>query len=212
MYTHCLDKKRGNTVSTSEFTKYMIAQGMKKLLETNSFEDISVGDLAKECHVSRNTFYYHFKDKYDIISWIFYSEITPIIENASIENWADGLLQLCRYMQQNKNFYIKVLHVHGQNSFAEGLMEFYANLVQNMLLNAKADLILPQEQIRVIAHFYAFGLTGVLLDWAKDGMEGDPAPVIEMLQELLSGEIFDKMLALQGKRSPKQMEHPKHFT
>lgn len=186
-------------MSTSEFTKYMIAQGMKKLLETNSFEDISVGDLAKECHISRNTFYYHFKDKYDIISWIFYSEITPIIGEASIENWSDGLLRLCRYMQQNKDFYIKVLHVQGQNSFTEGLMEFYGNLVQNLLLNAKADQILSREQIRVVSHFYAFGLTGVLLDWAKEGMERDPEPVIAMLQELLSGEIFDKLLALQGK-------------
>lgn len=186
-------------MSTSEFTKRMIAQGMKTLLETNSFEDISVGDLAKQCHISRNTFYYHFKDKYDIISWIFYSEITPIIGEASIENWSDGLLRLCRYMQQNKDFYIKVLHVQGQNSFTEGLMEFYGNLVQNLLLNAKADQILSREQIRVVSHFYAFGLTGVLLDWAKEGMERDPEPVIAMLQELLSGEIFDKLLALQGK-------------
>lgn len=186
-------------MSTAEFTKYMIAQGMKKLLETKSFEDVSVGDIAKECHISRNTFYYHFKDKYDIISWIFYSEITPIIKETGIENWTDGLLSLCRYMQQNKNFYIKVLHVQGQNSFSEGLLEFNTNLVQNLLLDAKADRLLSPEQIRVISDFYAFGLTGVLLKWAKGGMEGEPEPVIAMLQELMSGEIFEKVLALQKK-------------
>lgn len=191
-------------MSTSGFTKYMIAQGMKTLLETKSFEDISVGDLARECRISRNTFYYHFKDKYDIINWIFYSEITPIIREASIENWSEGLLRLCRYMQQNKSFYIKVLHVQGQNSFIEGLMEFYMNMVQNLLLNVKADKILSQEQIRVISHFYAFGLAGVLMDWAKDGMESDPQPVVDMLREMFSGEIFDKILALQGKTSQKK--------
>lgn len=186
-------------MSTSEFTKHMIAQGMKTLLETKSFEEISVGDIAKQCRISRNTFYYHFKDKYDIISWIFYSEITPIIGEASIDNWSQGLLQLCRYMQQHKSFYIKVLHVQGQNSFSEGLLEFYTNLVRNMLLNAKADQLLSQRQIRVISDFYAFGLTGVLMKWAKEGMEGEPEPVVAVLQEMLSGEIFDKILALQEK-------------
>lgn len=186
-------------MSASEFTKHMIAQKMKTLLETHSFEDISVGELANQCHISRNTFYYHFKDKYDVISWIFYSEITPIIAKASIENWADGLLGLCRYMQKNKGFYIKVLHVHGQNSFSECLMEFYENLTRNLIVNAKGDQILSQEQISVIAHFYAVGLTGVLISWANKGMEADPEPIVQILEKMFSGEIFDKILSLKGR-------------
>lgn len=55
-------------MSTAEFTKYMVAQGFRQLLRERDFEDISVGDIARHCHISRNTFYYHFKDKYDVIS------------------------------------------------------------------------------------------------------------------------------------------------
>ena len=46
-------------------------------MQTMEFEQISVGLIARHCHISRNTFYYHFKDKYDIISWIFYREVAP---------------------------------------------------------------------------------------------------------------------------------------
>lgn len=185
-------------MSTSEFTKQMIAQGTKQLLESKAFEELTIGDIAKNCHISRNTFYYHFKDKYDIISWIFYSEITPILgDSLNLDTWSDGLLKLCKYMQQNKEFYIKVLHVQGQNSFSECLMEFYENLTKNILLDAKGDQILTPEQIRIISRFYAFGLTGVISNWAKNGMEGDPEPVIDMLEDLLSGEIVDKILSLQ---------------
>lgn len=185
-------------MSTSEFTKQMIAQGTKQLLESKAFEELTIGDIAKNCHISRNTFYYHFKDKYDIISWIFYSEITPILgDSLNLDTWSDGLLKLCKYMQQNKEFYIKVLHVQGQNSFSECLMEFYENLTKNILLDAKGDQILTPKQIRVISRFYAFGLTGVISNWAKNGMEGDPEPVIDMLEDLLSGEIVDKILSLQ---------------
>ncbi|MGI5959217.1 MAG: TetR/AcrR family transcriptional regulator C-terminal domain-containing protein [Massiliimalia sp.] len=193
-------------MSTSEFTKYMISKGVKQLLQTTDFENLSVGEIAKHCHISRNTFYYHFKDKYDIISWIFYSEITPIIGEAqSIDNWSEGLLHLCQYMQKNREFYIKVLHVQGQNSFSECLMEFYANLVRNILLNAKGDQMLTPEQIRTISNFYAFGLTGVISNWAKNGMKAEPEPVIQMMEDLLSGEIFDKLLSIQKETNQKNM-------
>lgn len=185
-------------MSTTEFTKYMVAKATKELLQTKEFADVSVGDIANHCHISRNTFYYHFKDKYDVISWIFYSEITPIIgESQSMDNWGDALLALCRYLQENRTFYIKVLHIQGQNSFSECLMEFYVNLTQNLLLNARGDQFLTPEQIRTISRFYAFGLTGVVSNWAKNGMEADPEPVVHMLEDLLSGEIFDKLIALQ---------------
>ena len=110
-------------------TKCLIAKGVKKLLETVSFGEISVGEICKQCQISRNTFYYHFKDKFDVIHWIFYTEITPILEESfSINHWEEGLLALCHYMQENRKFYVNILRFHGQNSFIECLMEFYENL------------------------------------------------------------------------------------
>lgn len=185
-------------MSTSEYTKQMIAQGMKRLLEEKAFEGISVGDIARQCRVSRNTVYYHFKDKYDIISWIFYSEITPLMgDSAKIGHWDEGLLALCTYMRENRSFYIKVLQIQGQNSFSQCLMEFYADLAQNFILNAKGNRILTRQQILTISRFYAFGLTGVITNWAKAGMEDDPKPTIQTLKKMLSGEIFEKLLSLQ---------------
>ena len=75
-------------MSNAAFTKLMIAQGLKRLLKTTSFVNVSVGDIARECQISRNTFYYHFKDKYDLISWIFYTEITSILtDDISLGHW-----------------------------------------------------------------------------------------------------------------------------
>lgn len=185
-------------MANSELTKHMIARSLKQLLETKSFTEISVGDIAQQCHIGRNTFYYHFKDKYDVITWIFYTEITPLIgDSMSIERWGSGMRALCRYLQENRTFYLNVLQFQGQNSPSECLMDFYQNLVQSILINAGGDRILSPEQIHVIARFYAYGLTGVLLGWAKNGMVKDPEPTVQTLEDLLSGEIFDQIIGLQ---------------
>lgn len=190
-------------MANSELTKLMIAKSLKQLLETKSFTEISVGDIARQCHIGRNTFYYHFKDKYDVITFIFYTEITPLIgDSMSIEHWGSGMRALCRYLQENRTFYLNVLQFQGQNSLSECLMVFYQNLVQSILVNAGGDRILGPEQIRVIARFYAHGLIGVLLTRAQNGMVSDPEPTVQTLEALLSGEIFDQIIGLQRETPP----------
>lgn len=185
-------------MAASEQTKQRIAQGMKELLEERPFEDISVGDIAKHCQISRNTVYYHFKDKYDIVSWLFHWEITPLMgDSAKIGHWAEGLLAVCAYMQRNRGLYMKLLQIEGQNSFSQCLMDFYANVAQNIILDAGGGQLLTPQQVRSISRFYAFGLTGVISNWAKAGMEDDPRPTVQTLQKVFSGEIFEKLLALQ---------------
>lgn len=185
-------------MSNSDFTKYMIARGLKQLLEDRAFTDISVSDIAKHCSISRNTFYYHFKDKYDVITWIFYTEITPLIgDTVSINKWGSGMRALCHYMQENRAFYVNVVQFQGQNSLADCLMEFYENLVQNMILNAGGDTLLKPQQIKMISRFYAHGMSGVLLDWIKNGMIKEPDATVTMLEDLLSGEIFRQIIAHQ---------------
>lgn len=44
---------------------------MKKLMEKKPFSKISVGDICEDCGMNRKSFYYHFRDKYDLVNWIF---------------------------------------------------------------------------------------------------------------------------------------------
>ena len=192
-------------MSNSDFTKFMIARGLKQLLETNSFLDISVGDIAQHCKISRNTFYYHFRDKYDVISWIFYTEITPLIgDTISMDQWGSGMRALCRYMQENKSFYMNVLQFEGQNSFADCLMDFYQNLVRTLIVNAGGEQLLNPNQIKMISRFYAHGMSGVLLDWVKNGMVRDPDSTVATLEDLLSGEIFAQIVEIQNGHQRKE--------
>ena len=40
------------------------------LLETKSFENITIQDLCEKANVRRSTFYRHFNDKYDLLNHI----------------------------------------------------------------------------------------------------------------------------------------------
>ena len=52
----------------SNQTKQLLAQSLQELMATTPLEKISVNDIVDHANVGRNTFYYHFEDKYDLVN------------------------------------------------------------------------------------------------------------------------------------------------
>nr|WP_318682878.1 TetR family transcriptional regulator [uncultured Acetatifactor sp.] len=61
-------------LADSNITKRALSSAFKELLESRPFSKISIGDICEKCEMNRKSFYYHFKDKYDLVNWIYYTE------------------------------------------------------------------------------------------------------------------------------------------
>ena len=59
-------------MAESSITKNALAEALKGLMMEKNFEKISVSDICDRCNMNRKSFYYHFRDKYDLLNWIFY--------------------------------------------------------------------------------------------------------------------------------------------
>ncbi|MEG1869615.1 MAG: dihydroxyacetone kinase transcriptional activator DhaS, partial [Oscillospiraceae bacterium] len=141
-------------MSESILTKRVLAQSLKDLMQKTPLSKISVGDIAARSGVNRNTFYYHFKDKYDLVNWIYYTETLEQMSNFSDrDHWEEGLCNLCLYMQENKKFYINALSVMGQNSFSEYLVNFYNNLMISCIEELPIEPPPDPENVRFVARF-----------------------------------------------------------
>ncbi len=180
-------------MSASEITKRHIATTLKEMVRQQGFSSLSVGELIRRCDISRNTFYYHFRDKYEVVSWIFYDEIRPFLAQFDrLENWTAGLSELCLYLQANREFYIPMLEVQGQNSFCECLTQFYQDLIYALLLKQGAHA-LQERQMQTVSRFIAAGIVSEIRRWGHRGMKSDPAPAIQMLRELFSGQLLNEL-------------------
>ena len=52
----------------ANITKSALASSMKRLMKEKPFTKISVIDICEGCGMNRKSFYYHFKDKYDLVN------------------------------------------------------------------------------------------------------------------------------------------------
>ncbi len=53
----------------SQTTKRALEESLKNLLWEKPLSKITVTDITEDCGISRMTFYYHFKDIYDLVDW-----------------------------------------------------------------------------------------------------------------------------------------------
>jgi AcrR family transcriptional regulator len=77
----------------TEMTKNLLADSLKNLMKTKPLPKITVQELVNGCRLNRRTFYYHFKDIYDILEWIYKKEAVaelPIFCYVSINTTCRG--------------------------------------------------------------------------------------------------------------------------
>ena len=61
-------------------TKAMIAGTYLQLVQHGNVDKITVKALIDACHISRQTFYYHFRDIMDVLEWSIQRETARLVE------------------------------------------------------------------------------------------------------------------------------------
>ena len=113
-------------------TKYTLAQSLKSLMEKRSFSKISVADLCENCGMSRKSFYYHFRDKYDLVHWIFQVEFVETVQREENRSSWEMFSELCRYFYREREFYRRAIQIQGQNSFRDYFCETLTPAIEEM--------------------------------------------------------------------------------
>ena len=87
----------------SQITKYALENSLKNLLLQKPLDKITISDITDDCGISRMTFYYHFKDIYDLVEWSCFEDARKALqENKTYETWQQGFLQIFEEVKKNK--------------------------------------------------------------------------------------------------------------
>lgn len=94
-------------MANSNITKKALAQSLKELGSTKILDKITVADITNHCGVNRQTFYYHFNDKYELLNWIYTEDLfKPLTKDLDFFNWGDKLVGLLKEPCKELNIYL----------------------------------------------------------------------------------------------------------
>lgn len=101
-------------------TKKVLAESLKELMLRRDFTDITVTDLCAAAEINRRTFYRHFTDKYQLVTWIYDKGFQKAIGDDE-PGLYDLFGRVCTYLYADRAFYARALTFTGQNSFHDFL-------------------------------------------------------------------------------------------
>lgn len=173
----------------SNITKNALAQAMKELMLEKKFEKISVTDICNQCGMNRKSFYYHFRDKYDLVNWIFY---VGFMDHVSLgdyqvdegENNPDRpwklLTAVLDYFYEDRAFYKKALMIEGQNSFRDYFHDAVIPVFQYFLF----DVLDGEDYADMFVMMICDAFIDALVRWLQSDEPERPEELISGIKEM----------------------------
>ena len=190
------------------FTKQAMYHALKKLITTKSINKITIKDITDTCGLNRQTFYYHFKDIYDLLEWSFQEEfrfIDSYLQKPEY-TWEEIFAGSVKYISQNKYICQCIVCGLSRDQLILSLHNSIYEIVRKIILHSLPQNQIPEKYLDFTARFYTYALSNYLFDWVKNGMLETPEEVIDNFIFVVNHSLNGKTEANQELTRPKN--HP----
>lgn len=182
----------------SQVTKRALEQSLKNLLLKKPLTKITINDIAEDCGINRMTFYYHFKDIYDLVEWVCTEDARRALEEkSSYDTWQQGFLQIFEVVRENRPFIMNVYRCVHQEQVEKYLKPQVDQLVLGIIEEEAGTMTVKEADKEFIARIYSYVFVGLMLDWIKEDMQGDPKQIVDRLGVLMKGTIGEALSRFQ---------------
>lgn len=174
----------------SEITKRALEESLKHLLLEKPLNKITINDIAEDCGINRMTFYYHFKDIYDLVEWSCLEDAQKALQGKkTYDTWQEGFLQIFEAVKENKPFIMNVYRSVSREQVENYLFSLTYDLLRGVVEEKAAGMSVREEDKAFLANVYKYAFVGLMLEWIKNDMKGDPQDIVDRLALAVHGNI-----------------------
>ena len=163
-------------------TKLALEESLKHLLLKKPLDKITINDLTTDCGISRMTFYYHFKDIYDLVEWACVEDGKKALrDKKTYDTWQEGFAQIFEAVLENKPFIMNVYRNVDRERIENYLFKLTYDLIVGVVEEKSKGLNITEEDKKFIADFYKYGFVGIMLEWIREGMKENIEDLVRMM-------------------------------
>lgn len=174
----------------SDITKRAMSAALKNLLKEKKLNKITVQDIADECGINRQTFYYHFQDIYDLVEWTCIEDTEKVLkENRTYDTWQEGFLSVFDLAKKDKTFIDNIYRSVSLEMLEQYLYRLVYPLLKNVVDEKANGQTVREENKKYIADFYKYAFVGVLLEWIRNDMAESHGQIVDRVSRIVGGAI-----------------------
>lgn len=188
-------------MALSRDTKGMFADELEAMMERMPLSKVRVRDLCERCGVERRVFYYHFKDKYDLVAWMFERDYSMAADGRAAYS-RELFAAAHERLWLRRGFYRRAFEEDSQNSIWRYIVQFSVEANERIL---KMHLGVPalSRKLALEARHFAYGNVGCVVEWLRGGIEASPAQLAADLFAFMPPDLRKAYAAL-GSGNPRE--------
>ena len=176
-------------------------KALLSLLETKSFEYITISEICAKAEVNRSTFYLHYDNTTDLLQETISYVLSSFSSYFSVD--AHSVIAKFAHCELDDLIYIKEQYLHPYLSFVKEnqrifsavlshLQTFDANAVfQRLFDNIFAPILdrfhYPKDDQHYVMMFYLNGITAIVMEWLKDNCSKSIEEISQIIQYCIFG-------------------------
>lgn len=178
----------------SNTTKQALEASLKRMMLKKPLDKITIRDITEECGISRMTFYYHFKDIYDLVEWVCVEDASRALQGKkTCDTWQEGLQQIFDAVLENKPFILNAYRCIPREQMEHFLFQLTYGLIRGVVDEKSQGVEISEADKVFIAEFYKYSFVGIMLDWIRQGMQADPSAIVEKVSATMRGNISNSI-------------------
>lgn len=175
-------------------TKKALANALKKMMGVKPIDRITVNDLVETCGVSRQTFYYHFNDVYDLLEWVFEEDANANLPGEVLyDNWKRDVTLWFKYLYDNSGFALNVYNSNSRPYMLRYIRERLKACIRSFAEIVAERRSIDRQDFEFIVEFYSHLVVGLITQWMDQGMQLPREVTTDRVLKVLDNSIEDMM-------------------
>lgn len=150
--------------------KQYLAEALKEICMSKPLDMVTVTEITKKAGLTRQIFYHHFMDKYELAKWIHFQDYLFTLKSqyddcSDVISWKKISYDWLKIIEKEKEFYRNIYTSSSQNTFLYLIHQHFLESYKQILYHVHSGNP-TQEQIFAV-EFFCIGLTLKIHEWIK---------------------------------------------
>lgn len=159
--------------------KDVFAAELEAMLAEMPLEKVRVAELCRRVDAATPTFYYHFRDKYELVAWIYLRDFSSVVAGRDPGYDGSVLDEVMASMEARREFYKAAWTYKSQNSISEYFKQVNEEISEDTVKRLTGRGLTPAQRLELTYHSY--GITHLFMGWLLGEVNASRAELAKLM-------------------------------
>lgn len=167
--------------------KEQIVEAAKSLLMKEKVKKLTVKDIVERCHITRQSFYYHFENLPDLLRWVLKRKKDKLLtESLYKENTEEGLRSLFLLGLNIRPYVEHSLQTNYRDEIESLIEEQFFDFFMEAAERRKLYQKYSPKDVKFVAQYHSRAVLGILKNW--NVVDDDLDHIVQTVHQIVFGE------------------------